>query len=375
MMIGIESTRANKPQKTGVEWYAWHVIQELKKLTVGNPHSWILYSNAVLTNGLEQLPENWYEVRLPWMLPYGWTQLRLSFELYRHPIDVMWFPGSTLPRILPKKSVVTVHDIGFHRFPELYPARQRAVHERAMKEIRSRATRILTVSEYSAREIADAYGIDPQRIAITPCGIDHDVYHPITDSAVVEDCLRRYQLAAPYFVYVGRIEKKKNVTTLIKAFTEFKARRGVGDPHRLVLIGSHGFGFEEVQRAIDQSPARPDIVQLGYVPEQDLPAILQTAEALIQPSWIEGFGIPPVQAMACGCPVISSTGGSLPEICGDAAIYFAPSEPQELVQQLSRLVDDTVLHQQMRDAGIAQAAKYTWQRTAELTLPALMQWN
>ncbi len=375
MMIGIEATRANKPRKTGVEWYAWHVIQELKKLTVGNPHSWILYSNAVLTNGLEQLPENWYEVRLPWMFPYGWTQLRLSVELYRHPIDVMWFPGSTLPRILPKKSVVTVHDIGFHQFPELYPARQRAIHERAMKEVRSRATRIITVSEHSAKAMVSAYGIDPARIAITPCGIDHEVYHPHTDVAAVDDCLRRHQLAAPYFVYVGRMEKKKNVTTLIKAFTEFKTRRGVGDPYRLVLIGSQGFGFEEAQRAIDQSPVRSDIQQLGYVPEQDLPVILQTAEALIQPSWIEGFGIPPVQAMACGCPVISSTGGSLPEICGDAALFFDPSESQELVQQLSRLVDDSSLRQRMRDAGLVQAAKYTWRRTAELTLPALMEWN
>ena len=375
MMIGIEATRANKPNKTGVEWYAWHVIQELKKRTVGNPHSWILYSNALLTNGLEQLPENWYEVRLPWMLPYGWTQLRLAFELRRHPIDVMWFPGSTLPRLLPKKTVVTVHDIGFHRFPALYPARQRVVHERAMKEIRLRATRILTVSEYTAKELVNAYGIDPQRIAITPCGIDHDVYHPVTDAATVEDCLRRYQLVAPYFMYVGRMEKKKNVTTLIQAFTEFKARRGVGDPHRLVLVGSQGFGFEDVQRSIDQSPARSDIQLLGYVPERDLPSMLQTATALIQPSWIEGFGIPPVQAMACGCPVISSTGGSLPEICGDAPLFFTPSEPQELVQQLFRIVDDVDIRQQMRDRGILRAATYTWRRTAELTLPALTQWE
>ena len=374
-MIGIEATRANKPQKTGVEWYAWHVIQELKKLTVGNPHSWILYSNAILTNGLEQLPENWYEVRLPWILPYGWTQLRLSFELYRRPIDVMWFPGSTLPRILPKKSVVTVHDIGFHRFPELYPARQRTIHERAMKEIASRATRILTVSEFSAREMVDAYGIDPKRIAITPCGIDHEVYRRVTDPAVVEDCLRRYQIAPPFFVYVGRIEKKKNVTTLIRAFTQFKTRRGVGDPHRLVLIGSHGFGYEEVQRAIDQSAVRSDILQLGYVPEQDIPAILQSAEALIQPSWIEGFGIPPIQAMACGCPVISSTGGSLPEVCGDAALFFSPSSFEELVHQMAKIVEDSGVRQTLHDAGISQAARFTWQRTAELTVPALTQWD
>src|SRR5579862_6491696 len=106
MLIGIEATRANKPDRTGVEWYAWHVIQELKRQTKADGNSWILYSNAPLTAGLEVLPENWYEMRVTWPFPFGWTQLRLSWELHKHPVDALWLPGSTLPRITPKQTVV-----------------------------------------------------------------------------------------------------------------------------------------------------------------------------------------------------------------------------------------------------------------------------
>lgn len=374
MLIGIEATRANKPTKTGVEWYAWHVIQELKRLTVGDPHSWILYSNQVLTSGLEILPENWYEMRIKWPLRYGWTQLRLSYELYRHPIDVLWLPGSTLSRFMPKRTVITVHDVGFHRFPKLYKARQVHIHERAMKEIVRKAARIITVSEFSAREIAEAYKIDPARIAITYNGINITTYRPITERSLVEECLERYHVPEPFFIAVGRMEAKKNIPTLIKAFGEFKRRRGVGDPFYLVLVGAPGFQYDEIRQAINQSEYKTNILELGYVPEHDLPFLLNAATALVHPAWYEGFGLPPIEAMACGCPVISSNAASLPEVLGDAALYFAPSSPEELVTRLSELVEQDDVRERLRTTGITRAAKYTWTATAASTLPVLTQW-
>jgi len=374
MLIGIEATRANRATKTGVEWYAWHVIQELKKLTQGNGKSWVLYSNKILTGGLEVLPDNWYEVRIKWPFAYGWTQFRLSYEMYRRKPDVIWMPGSTLPRVMPKQTVITVHDIGFHRLPKLYPRRQVQVHERAMKEIAKRAARIITVSEFSAREISEAYGIDPKKIAITYNGIDHNVYRPINDSEAIENRLRRYRIPRPFFVAVGRLETKKNITTLIKSFTALKTRRGVGDPHRLVLIGTRGYGYDEIKKEIENSTVKSDIIELGYIPESDMPYILNAAEALIHPSWYEGFGIPPIEAMACGCPVISSNAASLPEVCADAAIYFAPGEPEELTSALSRLIDEPGLKERLKVSGVSRAAKFTWKATAEKTLPVLTRW-
>jgi glycosyltransferase involved in cell wall biosynthesis len=377
MLIGIEATRANKLTKTGVEWYAWHVIQELKKLTSGgtaNGNSWILYSNKVLTGGLEALPENWYEMRIKWPFPFGWTQFRLSYELSRRKVDVLWMPGSTLPRVFPAQTVVTVHDIGFHRLPKLYKPRQVHIHEHAMKEIAKKAARIITVSEFSGREIAEAYNIDPKKIAITPNGIDHDAYQPIKDFDAIEERLHRYQIPRPFFVAIGRLEAKKNIVTLIKAFTQFKTRRGLGDPYKLVLIGAPGFGVDAIRQAIENSTVKSDIMELGYVPESDIPFILNAADALVHPSWYEGFGIPPVQAMACGCPVLSSNAASMPEVCGDAALFFSPSEPEQLTAALARLVDEPGLKEKLRIAGISRAGRYTWKATAEKTLPVLTRW-
>ena len=374
MLIGMDVTRANKPQKTGVEWYAYHVIQELKKISVKDGNSWVMYSNALLSGGLEALPENWYEDRLRWPLPYGWTQLALSWELKKHPIDVLWMPGSTLPRVHPRRLVVTVHDIGFHHHPELYPKRQIAVHERSMREIAKRAERILTVSEFSARDISESYGIDSRKIAITPCGIDHDTYKLISDPAEIDQRLQRYRLSRPYFIVVGRLEAKKNLVTLVKAWEQFKTRRGVGDPHKLVFVGSAGHGSDAVFRAIQSSPVKSDFVHLGYVPEVDLPALLNGAVGLIHPSHFEGFGIPPVQAMACGTPVIASNAASLPEICGEAAMYADPNSPEQFAHLMDTLIQEPSKRQTMQIAGMTQSAKYTWKSTAEKTLPVLANW-
>jgi glycosyltransferase involved in cell wall biosynthesis len=375
MLIGIEATRANKTTKTGVEWYAWHVIQELKNLTQNDGNSWVLYSNSPLSQGLEKLPENWYEMRLKWPLPFGWTQFRLSWDLRQRPVDVLWLPGSTLPRILPKKTVVTVHDVGFHHLPKLYKKRQVKIHEHAMKEIRKKATRIVTVSEFSGRDIAEQYGIDPKKIAITYPGVDLSAYRPVKDAAAVEERLARYRISTPFFISVGRLEAKKNIVTLVKAFTQFKTRRGVGDPHKLVLVGVPGFGYEDIRRAIADSAFRSDILELGYVPEADKPALLTAAQALVHPSFYEGFGIPPVEAMACGCPVISSNAASLPEVLGDAAAYFSPHEPEQLVSAMDRLAQDWQARDTMKAAGIERAQRFSWKATAEKTLPVLTQWG
>lgn len=374
MLIGIEATRANKPAKTGVEWYAWHVIQELKKISLNDGNSWILYSNAILTGGLEVLPENWYEVRAKWPFAFGWTQLRLSYELRRRQLDVLWMPGTTLPRYTPKQTVVTAHDIGFHHFPKLYKPRQVHIHEHAMKEMKKRAARILTVSAYSGRELAEAYGIDQSKIAITYCGIDHELYRPITDREAIDERLRRYHITQPYFICVGRLEAKKNIVNLVKAFTAMKTRLGVGSPYRLVLVGTQGFGYEDITREIAMSPFKSEIMETGYIPEADMPYLLNGAEALIHPSWYEGFGIPPVQAMACGCPVISSNAASLPEVLGEAAAYFAPSDYEQLADVMRNFVEDSAKKEAMSKLGLVQAAKYTWQKTAELTLPVLTRW-
>lgn len=371
MIIGVEASRANKLHRTGVEWYAWHVIQELKKRVQDDQYSWLLYAHEPLQNGLEFLPENWHERRLGWPFKYGWTQMALSWELFRRSPDVLFLPCSTLPRWTPKNTVVTVHDVGFARYPQLYKKRQVSIHRVAMREVARRAAIMLTVSEFSRREMIELYDVDPSKIIVTPLGIDHTVYRPIADLQAIQDRLQKYHLSKPFFVYIGRLEAKKNLVTLVKAFTEWKRNMGTGDPHTLVLVGIPGFGYEEIQKTIAASPVSQEIIQLGYVPENDIPFILNAAEALIQPSWYEGFGLPPIQAMACGCPVISSNAGSLAEIVGDAGLLFSPFDMSALCRVMMRLVTETDLREDLRRQGVIRATAYTWQQTATQTFKVL----
>lgn len=373
MLIGIDASRANKTRKTGVEWYAWHVIQELKKITAEDGNSWVLYSNAPLEGGLEVCPKNWFERRLPWPLPYGWTQARLSAEMIRRPADVLFLPGSTLPRKGGRRTVVTVHDVGFARYPQLYKGRQVRIHRTAMKDIRRRADAILTVSEFSKREIVAAYGIPGAKIRVTYNGIDHERYRPLARREDIQERLARYRLAGPFFLAVGRLEAKKNIVNLIRGFGVFKSNVGSHDPTRLVLAGMPGYGIEEIRKEIARSPARDAIVELGYVPEADMPALMNAAQALIHPSWYEGFGIPPIQAMACGCPVICSSAGSLPEVVGEEnALFFRPEDAPSMADDMRTLVQDTHLRERLRMRGIERAAAFTWARTAKETREALL---
>lgn len=374
MLIGIDASRANKPQKTGVEWYSFHLIQALKKLTLKDGNSWILYTREPLAGPLAELPENWYEVRAKWPPRRLWTQVRMSWEMWRRPVDVLFTPGHVLPPVRPEKSVVTIHDVGFRRLPKLYKQADKSYHEHSTKRIAKSDARIITVSEFSGRELIDLYKIDAKRIAITYPGVDHDAYKPLDIGSVIER-LRRLQIPRPYFLYVGRLEAKKNVVNLVKAFNEFVMHRGVGDPTRLVLAGLPGFGYEEIKKAIVASPFKAQIHELGYAKEEDMPYLLNGAEALVHASWYEGFGIPPVQAMAVGCAVIVSDAASLPEVIGlGNALFVPPAEPSAIARAMERIVSEPGLKEELRRKGIERAAKYTWQVTAEATLPVLTQW-
>lgn len=372
MLIGIEATRANRQQKTGVEWYAYHLIQTLKRLPEAERHTWLLYGNDPLMYGLEKGPNNWHETRHSWPPKYLWTQLRLSWEIFRRPPDAMFVPAHVLPRAIPRRTVVTIHDVGFHRYPELYPWYQRWYHEWSTRDMVKRATTILTVSEFCKREIVELYGASPEQIVVTPLGIDHNRFHPVAQ-AEKDAALERLQLAQPFYLFIGRLERKKNVTLLVDAFHRYKERRGNDDPMQLVLAGLPGEGADQIYRQAQSGAGAEAIRFLSYVPEELKPALLSAATAYIQPSWYEGFGLPPIEAMACGTPVLSSNAGSLPEVVGDGnALFFRPDHPEGLERAMSEIVDNGSVHDKLALRGLEWVKRYTWEATARKTLETLV---
>ncbi|MCK9361572.1 glycosyltransferase family 4 protein [Patescibacteria group bacterium] len=368
MHIGIEASRANRPVKTGVEWYAWHVIQQLKALPGAAKHQWSLYSNSPLQGGLQSGPANWKERRLSWPPRYLWTQARLSWEMRRRPSDVLFVPAHVLPVISPKKSVVTVHDVGFKRFPEAYKKIQVAYHEITTRDIVRRNARIITVSEFCKREIVELYGAKPEHIFVTPLGLDHDRYRPQT-----------VRPEKPYLLFVGRVDKKKNLITLVRAFElvadefphlELKIAGTFSGPAGLSTTGA-----KELMEAIQFSPYQDRIDMLGYVKEEEKPALLSGASIYIQPSIYEGFGLPPLEAMACGTPTICADSTCLPEVVGEGnALFFDPKDTEALASAMRRILSEPTLREDLIQRGLARAKQFAWNRTAEETLRILETW-
>jgi glycosyltransferase involved in cell wall biosynthesis len=371
-LIGIDASRANARERTGTEWYSYYLIQALKKIQVPGLE-YVLYSKKFLWDGLEEFPEGWQGKILYWRSQRFWNQFRLSYELWKHPVDLFFQPTHTLPIFPPKRSVTTLHDIGFERLPKLYRPAELRYHRYSAKLAVKRANRILTVSEFSKREIVERYKLSPDRVTVTPLAVDPARYHPAIPEEAQEAVLSKYRLSRPFLIYVGRVEEKKNIVNLIHAFALFKSRRGIGDPVKLLLVGSPGFGIERIRKEIAASKLENFVVMPGYVPESELPALISAARLLLLPSWYEGFGLPILQAQACGTPVIAAEAGSMPEVGGNAALYPNPGAPEEIAQAMKTLMDESATWERCRTLGFENVARFSWDKTARLTMNAFLE--
>ncbi len=362
MIIGIDASRANKPVKTGTEWYSWHVIQELKKIIPADV-TVRLYTREGLRDGLDVLPPNWEERVLNWPPKYLWTIVRLSIEMMQHPPDVLFVPAHGLPLIAPKKSIAAIHDIGYERFPELYKPWQPIYHRYFLRRELKECSTIITISEFTKKEIEDVCGPVRVPIAITPLAYDTEKFFsplPQKDSSRVRVA---YDLTRPYFFFIGRLEKKKNIFGLLDAFAQFAK---TNSSHDLVLVGPWGFGKEAVERRIQASLANR-IHKLSWVPADDIPALMAGATALVFPTFYEGFGIPIVEAMAVGTPVITSKGGAHEEVAGGAALLVDPYNTEEIAHSLTELASNPTRVNELRARGLARAKAFSWASTAEKT--------
>lgn len=366
MIIGIDASRANKDFKTGTEWYSYYVIEELKKIIPVDAQV-ILYTNEKLKGGLEKMPnERWQEKDLKWPPKYLWTQIRLWWELFVCPPDFFLVPAHTIPFLpLRKKTkvIVTVHDVGFKRFPELYKKIQVVYHDLTMRRIRKRADTIITDSEFSKREIVELYGIEPERIRVIYLGYDREKFkkNDVESSAA----LLKYKIDKPYILYLGRIEKKKNVANMIHAFALSKDKY---PDLKLVLAGGSGFDFDAIKQIIIDLKLEHEIIIPGYIQEIDLPQVIASAEVFLFPTFYEGFGLPIIQAMACQTPVVTSDSDPHKEVAGDAALLADPKTPQAIADKINVVLGDNNLRQDLVQRGLKRADEFSWSKTAESIL-------
>jgi len=369
MIIGIDASRANKQKRTGVEWYSYHLIEQFKK--IDHENQYFLYTNEPLRGELGQCPPNFKECVLNWPIPRSWTIGRLSWEMKfgKNIPDVLFVPAHTLPLLNPKKSIVTIHDIGFEHFPEAYHWADKLYHKLIIKIIKRAADKILTVSEFTKKDIVDTYGIAADRIKVVMNGYDSNRYKVLDHSA---DLLKqKYQVDYPYILFIGRLELKKNIPRLVEAFGLFKQRNPEAT-HKLVLIGTRGLTFPLVEEQIKKYKLENEIVFPGWISDEDLPVWLNSADLFAFPSIFEGFGIPVLEAMACGCPVICSNTTSLPEVAGDSALMVDPQKTEEIVESLEKVLFNSDVAANLKKKGLERVKDFSWEKCAKETLRELM---
>lgn len=362
MLIGIDASRANKRVRTGTEWYSFYLMKRLAVIDKDNTYVW--YIREDLKKDFFPVPDNVRIKVLKWPLKYMWTHFRLSAEMLLHPPDLLFVPAHAVPLFHPKNTIVTIHDLGFERCPELYHPLARAYHRVSGWYSARCARHIITISDFSRRDIMRFFKIAPEKVSVIPLGIDKELFCPCSEREVSR-ALAPYQLRPrQYILYVGRLEKKKNLPVLVKAFAAVRKNH----PLLLVLVGRPGYGYEQIAEAMEKEEVKEHIHILEGVPRTHLPFFYQGALALIHPSRFEGFGLTPVEAMACLCPAIVARTTSLPEVVGDAGWYFDPGDYVRLQKLVALMYEREDLRRALIQKGAVRARQFSWDKTARRTL-------
>jgi glycosyltransferase involved in cell wall biosynthesis len=281
--------------------------------------------------------------------------------------DLAFFTNyAVFPLVAPAKSVVVIYDLAFRRHGAFFTDRHRRFLERFVPQALERASAVVTISEFSKREIEDEYGVEGDRITVAPCAVDTSTFAPAPPAALAR-LKARYDVPDRYFLSVGTFEPRKNLVRLLEAFAGLP--EAVRVDHPLILCGGPGWRDAEMAEALDGLRRRGvPVHHLGYVSDADLPALYSGAVALVFPSLYEGFGLPPLEAMACGTPVITSDHSSLPEVVGEAAMLVDPTDVSDISAAMERLIGDPELAVRLRSAGRTRAAAYNWTSSARAVL-------
>ncbi len=363
MRIGIDASRAARAQRTGTEGYSLHLIQALLALDQTNDYT--LYFNQAPAAGL--LPQGSRCRHRVMPFPRLWTHLRLSVEMALHPPDVLLVPAHVLPLIHPRRSVVTIHDLGYLREPQAHRPLDRLYLDLSNRYHVRAAARLLAISQATKDDLVSRYRVAPERVVVTHLAAGEDM-RPVEDAARMAAVRARYGLAGEYLLYVGTLQPRKNLARLMQGFAPVAAQHPA---LQLVLAGKKGWMYEDIFAQVRQLGLEGRVVFTGYVDTADLPALYSGALAFVFPSLYEGFGMPVLEAMACGAPVVAANTSSLPEVAGDAALLVDPTDVDAISGALARLAGDAALRRELRARGLAQAARFSWERCARETLAAM----
>jgi len=296
------------------------------------------------------------------MLLAFWYQFLLKRFLKKHKPDILISPDGGIPMRSNVKMLPVIHDLNFEHYPEDLPKGVRDYYRNYYRRIPAVATRLITVSEYSKKDLEKTYGADPLKTDVVYNGVGGQFR--VLDENTKEQIRKEYASSCPYFLFVGSIHRRKNLPNMMKAFTEF--RKSCATEMKFIIAGAKRWWNEEMEDAYQNSSYRNDIIFTGRIDNSVLPALTGAAFALLFASRFEGFGIPIIEAMKCGVPVITSTNSSMPEVAGDAGILVDADSVSSIAAAMKKLAEDEALRKDLSIKGIKRAEKFSWDESAAL---------
>jgi glycosyltransferase involved in cell wall biosynthesis len=357
-------------RRAGVSFYIEQLLTHLAHIDQSNHYR--IYTTRGLDGPSLGLPANFRiapgnlptinpRVRIPWeQFLAPWLLRRSGASLFHGTLNVV-------PLACPVPSVVTVHDLAFIRFPHTFRSYNRTYLDFATRTSVRRAARILAVSEHTRQEVIGLLGVPPERVVVTPNAARASFVPP--DEKELAQFRRAKGLPDQFVLYLGTLEPRKNITTLLEAYSQ--VRRSSCAP--LIIGGGLGWLYQPVFERLEALGLKDHVQFAGYLDEQELHLWYAAATLFVFPSLYEGFGMPPLEAMSCGTPVVTSNSTSLPEVVGDAGLMVPPTDADALAEAILRLLRDPALRAEMRERGLQRARAFSWRTTAERTLAVYEQ--
>jgi glycosyltransferase involved in cell wall biosynthesis len=349
----------------GNESYATNLIEALAKVDSINRYT--LY--VTRREALDRFSNRWSNFSVRTTLPHTpliRIPLTISAELRRNPVDVLHVQF-TAPPFSPCPVVVSIHDLSFEHLPQTFKWRSRKQLRITVRRSAREATQVIALSEFARQDIIASYHVGSEKVSVIPLAAPPH-FGPVQDEGELQRVRQTYGIEGDYILSVGAIQPRKNLSRLVAAYSRLRWARPEVKLPKLVLVGKCAWLYDETLRTIKELEVSDSVILTGYVREGDLPALYSGALCFVYPSYFEGFGLPPLEAMKCGAPVIVGNKTSLPEVVGDAGVLIDPFDVDELASAIQRVITDSNLRAQLRVKGLERAKLFDWQETARQTL-------
>ena len=354
----------------GNESYATNLIEALAEIDPNN--SYTLY--VTRREAVERFSNRWRNFSVRATLPHTpliRIPLTLSAELRRNPVDVLHVQF-TSPPFSPCPVVVSIHDLSFEHLPQTFKWRSRKQLRITVRRSAREAAHVIALSEHARQDIVETYGLAPEKVTAIPlAAADH--FRPLSDDEELQRVRQTYGIVGEYILSVGAIQPRKNLSRLVDAYSRLRRATPEGNLPKLVLAGKCAWLYEETLRTIRELQVSDSVILTGYVPDSDLPGLYSGALCFVYPSYFEGFGLPPLEAMKCGAPVIVGNQTSLPEVVGDAGLLVDPFDADAIAGAIDQVIRDSNLRAELGRKGLARAQLFDWRETARQTLRVYQQ--